>query len=136
MDITGCLEVSKFNRQVSFADEEVLMRGALEALIRSIGCRVAMRQEGGTSQSRQRYATLSLRERQVMAFVVQGLLNKLIAAELGISEITVKAHRGKMMRKMGASSVPELVIIAAGLSLASTMECRSQAEPPSLAAAF
>ncbi len=136
MDIVGCIEVSKFDRQVSVADEEGLMWEALEALIRSIGCRVAMRQEGGTSQSRRRYATLSLRERQVMAFVVQGLLNKIIAAELGISEITVKAHRGKMMRKMGARSVPELVIIAAGLSLASTMELRSQPEPHSLAAAF
>ena len=60
----------------------------------------------------------------MLALVVQGLLNKLIAVELGISEITVKAHRGRMMRKMGVGSVPELVIIAASLSLASATEPR------------
>lgn len=119
---------------VSGTDQEGLMRRALEALIRSIGCRVALRQAAGTALIRQRYATLSSRERQVMALVVQGLLNKLIAAELGISEITVKAHRGKMMRKMGATSVPELVIITASLSLASATEFRNQPSPEPLAA--
>ena len=61
------------------------------------------------------YASLSSRERQVMALVVRGLLNKQVGAELGISEITVKAHRGNMMRKMKADSLPGLVNMAARL---------------------
>lgn len=67
---------------------------------------------------RNRYASLSLREREVMALVVCGLLNKQIGGVLGISEITVKAHRGRMMRKMVAGSVAELVSMALRLQLA------------------
>jgi FixJ family two-component response regulator len=52
------------------------------------------------------YASLSRREREVMALIVAGRLNKQVAGELGISEITVRAHRGKMMRKMNADSLP------------------------------
>ena len=59
------------------------------------------------------YATLSRREREVMALVVSGRLNKQVAGELGISEITVKAHRGRVMQKMNARSLPDLVMIAA-----------------------
>lgn len=62
-----------------------------------------------------RYASLSLRERQVMALVVAGLLNKQIGGELGISEITVKAHRGRVMQKMKADSLADLVRMAAKL---------------------
>ena len=62
-----------------------------------------------------RYASLSRRERQVMTLVVSGLLNKQIGGELGISEITVKAHRGKVMQKMKADSVADLVRMAAKL---------------------
>ena len=58
---------------------------------------------------RDRYASLSRREREVMALVVSGLLNKQVGVELGISEITVKAHRGKVMRKMKADSLADLV---------------------------
>ena len=134
MDGLSHAAVGEFSSSISVADQESLMRGALAALIRSIGCRVALRQAAGTALNRQRYATLSSRERQVMALVVQGLLNKLIAAELGISEITVKAHRGRMMRKIGANSVPELVIIAASLSLAAATESRYQPTPEPLAA--
>jgi FixJ family two-component response regulator len=65
------------------------------------------------------YETLSPRERQVMALVVAGLLNKQAAAELGISEITVKAHRGQVMRKMKAESLPDLVTMAARLNISS-----------------
>jgi FixJ family two-component response regulator len=62
-----------------------------------------------------RFESLSRREREVMSLVVNGRLNKQVGGELGISEITVKAHRGKMMRKMKASSFAELVTMAASL---------------------
>ena len=62
-------------------------------------------------------ALLTPREREGMALVVSGLLNKQVGGELGISEITVKAHRGQMMRKMKADSLPELVTMAARLGL-------------------
>ena len=65
------------------------------------------------------HASLSVRERQVMALVVSGLLNKQVGGELGISEITVKAHRGNVMRKMNAHSLADLVKMATRLSLAS-----------------
>jgi FixJ family two-component response regulator len=63
----------------------------------------------------ERYESLSRREREVMSLVVSGRLNKQVGGELGISEITVKAHRGKMMRKMQASSLAELLHMAASL---------------------
>jgi FixJ family two-component response regulator len=63
----------------------------------------------------QRYETLSRREREVMELVISGRLNKQVGSELGISEITVKAHRGKMMRKMKAGSLPELINMVASL---------------------
>src|ERR1700676_4068997 len=71
--------------------------------------------EAETRALRQRYASLTSRERQVMALVVSGLLNKQVGNDLGISEITVKAHRGSVMRKMEADSLPDLVTMAARL---------------------
>ena len=78
----------------------------------------ALDHEAHIRDLRQRYASLTGRERQVMALVVSGRLNKEVGGELGISEITVKAHRGKMMRKMKARTVADLVHIAAKLDLA------------------
>jgi FixJ family two-component response regulator len=71
---------------------------------------------------RESYASLSRREREVIALVVAGQLNKQVGRELGISEITVKAHRGKMMRKMNASSLPELVRMAERLFLTDALK--------------
>jgi FixJ family two-component response regulator len=68
---------------------------------------------------RDRYRSLSHREREVMSLVAAGLLNKQVGFELGISEITVKAHRGRVMRKMNARSLPDLVVAAARLGLLS-----------------
>jgi FixJ family two-component response regulator len=76
------------------------------------------------------YASLSRRERQVMALVVAGHLNKQVAAELGVSEITVKAHRGHLMRKMGAGSLAQLVNIAGQLSLPHARAAGSSSAPP------
>lgn len=77
-----------------------------------------LRQTLETRRLRDCYATLSLRERQVMALVASGLLNKQVGGELGISEITVKAHRGRVMRKMSAPSLAALVKIAGKLKIA------------------
>src|SRR5262245_59727288 len=73
---------------------------------------------------RECYSSLTLREREVMVLVVAGLLNKQVGIELGISEITVKAHRGQMMRKMKASSLPHLVKMAEKLRLAPAAQGR------------
>jgi FixJ family two-component response regulator len=68
------------------------------------------------AELRERYATLTEREREIMTFVVVGRANKQIAAELNLSEMTVKVHRGQVMRKMHAGSLPELVRMADRLS--------------------
>jgi DNA-binding NtrC family response regulator len=94
-----------------FSDEAIL--GAIrEGLKRS---RVALGREAEIRSLRDRYASLTPRERQVMALVASGLLNKQVGAELGISEITVKAHRGQVMHKMKADSLADLVRMASRL---------------------
>jgi FixJ family two-component response regulator len=74
--------------------------------------------ERAFTELRDRFETLSPREREVMARVVKGRLNKQIAADIGISEVTVKVHRGSVMRKMKASSLPDLARMADKLTLA------------------
>ena len=95
-------------------NDDVLLAAIRAALERS---RAALGHEADMRVLRERYSSLSQRERQVMALVVSGLLNKQVAGELGISEITVKAHRGKVMQKMKAASLADLVKIAARLCL-------------------
>jgi FixJ family two-component response regulator len=95
-------------------DEEVLLDAIRNAIDRS---RDALDQESEHQLLRKVYSSLSRREREVMALVVTGRLNKQIAGDLGISEITVKAHRGQVMRKMEADSLPDLVTMAARLHI-------------------
>lgn len=91
---------------------EALLDGIRETFERS---RLSLQREMKISTFRHCYALLSCRERQVMALVVSGFLNKQVGGELGISEITVKAHRRHLMQKMRANSLPDLVRMAAEL---------------------
>src|SRR5262249_16813573 len=121
--ITGCCDVPMAVRAMKSGAIEFLTKPfPCDALLDAIGqalerSRRALGYEAEMRELRGRYALLSRREREVMALVVAGRLNKQVAAELGISEITVKAHRGKMMRKMMARSVPDLVKIATRLGI-------------------
>jgi FixJ family two-component response regulator len=99
---------------------DLLLSAIQQAIERS---RATLGREEEMRGLRHRYASLTPREREIMALVVSGLLNKQIASELGISEITVKAHRGQMMRKMEASSLPHLVKMAEKLGIASATQC-------------
>ena len=92
--------------------DDVLLHAIRTAIERS---RAALRVETELRALRHCYESLTPREREVMALVVTGLLNKQVAGQLGISEITVKAHRGQVMRKMKADSLPDLVTMAARL---------------------
>jgi FixJ family two-component response regulator len=96
-----------------FSDDVLLdaIRAALEKSEAALG------EEARLAPLRGRYGSLSPRELEVMALVVSGLLNKQVGDELGISEITVKAHRGSVMRKMEAASLPDLVNMAARLGV-------------------
>jgi FixJ family two-component response regulator len=95
--------------------DDVLLHAIRHALARS---RAALGHEAEMRVLRDGYASRSRREREVMALVVASLLNKQVGFELGISEITVKAHRGQVMRKMQADSLAALVQMAARLRLA------------------
>jgi len=121
--ITGCGDIPMSVRAMKAGavefltkplDDDALLCAIQQALDRS---RAARDEEDLMLSLKGRYAALSPREREVMALVVAGLLNKQVGGELGISEITVKAHRGSVMRKMQAGSLPKLVSMAAKLGL-------------------
>jgi FixJ family two-component response regulator len=95
--------------------DDVLLHAIRHAIERS---QTALDHEAEVRALRDCHASLSRREREVMALVVSGMMNKQVGGELGISEITVKAHRGQVMRKMKANSLADLVNMAARLRLA------------------
>ena len=119
--LTGCADIPMTVRAVKAGaanfltkpvDDEELLKAVRQALERS---RLALAHETQMQGLRERYGSLTPREMQVMALVVSGLLNKQVAGELGISEKTVKAHRGQVMQKMKANSLADLVKMAGRL---------------------
>jgi FixJ family two-component response regulator len=96
--------------------EEDLLDAIRDSLARD---RTARAKRAETSDLRKRYETLTAREREVLVPIVRGMLNKQVAADLGISEITVKVHRRHIMAKLGARSLPEMVRMAEKLGIAS-----------------
>jgi FixJ family two-component response regulator len=119
--ITGSGDVRTAVRAMKAGAVEFLTQPLVQALLLDAmryaieRSRAALARRAKIEALRQLYATLTGRERDVMALIVCGRLNKQVGGELGISEITVKAHRGKVMRKMEARSLPELVNMHAKL---------------------
>jgi FixJ family two-component response regulator len=125
--ITGCGDVPMTVRAMKGGAIEFLTKPFRDdVLLDAIGkaleqSRTVLADQAEMRSLRDAYVSLTRREQEVMALVVAGHLNKQVAGKLGISEITVKAHRGKMVRKMNARSLPHLVNMAARLGLASAM---------------
>jgi FixJ family two-component response regulator len=119
--VTGCGDVSMSVQAMKHGALDFLTKPfrddvLLDVIGRAIErSRAVLRRDAELRTIRERHASLSRREREVMELVVEGRLNKQIAGALGISEITVKAHRGAMMRKMQARSLPHLVTMVASL---------------------
>jgi FixJ family two-component response regulator len=138
--ITGCGDVPATVRAMKAGAVEFLtkpLRG--DVLVSAIAAaidrsRAELERAAEMQDLRDCYASLSRREQEVMALVVVGRLNKQVGGELGISEITVKAHRGRMMRKMHAGSLPELVTMAATLGLTPQGNERARLGGPGAAA--
>lgn len=133
--ITGCVDVPMTVRAMKAGavefltkpfDDQVMLDAIRHAIERS---RTALSEDVELKSIRDRYASLSRREREVMALVVSGLLNKQVASELGICEITVKVHRRHVMRKMNARTLVELVSMAGRLP-----PCRAPREALQIAA--
>ena len=100
-------------------DDEIMIGAIREAVLRS---QANLQQEGAQRQLQERFALLTKREREVMNLVVKGLMNKQVGFELEISEITVKAHRGKVMEKMQATTFVDLVNMAGKLGISTVRE--------------
>jgi len=121
--ITGHGDIPTSVRAIKAGAVDFLTKPFTEAdLMRAIHTAIAQdrdarRKRTKLSELRQRLSSLTPREREVLPLVVSGLLNKQAAAQLGISEITIQIHRGKIMQKMGASSLPELVRMAGTLEI-------------------
>jgi FixJ family two-component response regulator len=105
--------------------EGPLLNAVRDALARDGADR---KQRSETLELRNRIETLTPRERQVLTLVVTGLLNKQIAGELGTTDLTIKVHRGRVMRKMGAGSLAELVRMAEKLKISSETRCSTKVE--------
>jgi FixJ family two-component response regulator len=121
--ITGHGDIPTSVRAMKAGAVDFLTKPLKEAdLIRAIQAaiaqdRIARRQRAELAELRRRLTSLTPREREVLPLIVSGLLNKQAAAELGISEITIQIHRGRIMTKMGAGSVAELVRMAGTLAI-------------------
>lgn len=100
-------------------DDEILIGAIRDAVLRS---QANLKRDGAQRQLEERFASLSKREREVMNLVVKGLMNKQVAFELDISEITVKAHRGRVMEKMRATTFVDLVNMAGRLGIGTARE--------------
>jgi FixJ family two-component response regulator len=130
--ITGHGDIPTSVRAIKAGAVDFLTKPFKEAdLMRAIHAAIAQdrdarRKRAELAELRQRLSSLTSREREVLPLIVSGLLNKQAASELGISEVTIQIHRGKIMKKMGAGSFAELVRMAGMLEIPLTQSRRAQ----------